>query len=252
MKPLLIFFVILILGVLVFIPIIPVGVENLPEHTLFNFQRTGGIAGFNDNITVDYGGTVFKADRNIGMLDDAELAALNAYISDKKYTADVTSFIGLIKSKIQKPQSYPDMMTVLVRIQNGAKTVKIVQDQFINDFVAQLTGLINTGPTITMVAPSPAHIGDAVEISGNHFTGFEGDRYAWIENPTTGIKGIIYNDAGSTDNLIKFTLKDKYCTADTSYSGKSCPSYLSIVPGEYNVFVYPWGRMSNKVKFIVE
>lgn len=238
--------------VLAFAPIIPVSVEKLPEHTLFNFQRVGGIAGFNDNISVDYGGNVFKTDRSVGKLDDTQLAALNAYISDKKYTADVTSFIDLIKSKVQKPESYPDMMTVLVRIQNGSKTVKVLQDTFINDLVAQLTELINTGPTISAINPSSAHIGDRVEIDGTHFSGFEGDKYAWMENSATGVKGIIYNDVGSTDSLIKFTLKDKYCTADTSYSGKSCPSYLTIVPGEYNVFVYPWGRMSNKMKFIVE
>ena len=106
-------------------------------------------------------------------------------------------------------------------------------------------------PFVTEISPTSAKIGTEVVIEGRKFSGFEGDKYAWIENTKTGLKGIIYNDAGSTDNIIRFTLKDKYCTTDTSYSGSSCPSYLNIIPGVYDVYVIPWGKKSNTVKLTV-
>lgn len=108
----------------------------------------------------------------------------------------------------------------------------------------------NPLPTITSVTPTTASIGTYIEIKGTHFSGFEGDKYAWIEN-TKGEKGIIYNDTGSTDSLIKFKLANKYCTKDNSYSGLPCDSYINIVPGTYNIYVQPWGNISNKVQLIV-
>lgn len=105
-------------------------------------------------------------------------------------------------------------------------------------------------PVITSIFPNSAKVGAKIEIKGSNFSGFEGDTYAWIEN-SKGEKGIIYNDEGSTNNLIKFTLKDKYCTKDNSYSGEPCASYISMTPGTYSMYVYPWGKMSNKVPFTV-
>lgn len=110
----------------------------------------------------------------------------------------------------------------------------------------------DSGPAISSVSPSSALIGTKVELRGQNFAGFEGDKYAWIENVTTHTKGIIYGDTkNATDTLIPFTLEGKYCTADTSYSGLPCPSYLTITPGNYEIFVVPWGKMSNKVQFTV-
>ncbi|MES3031546.1 MAG: IPT/TIG domain-containing protein, partial [Patescibacteria group bacterium] len=106
-------------------------------------------------------------------------------------------------------------------------------------------------PLITSISPTAGPIGTRVELKGTGFSGFEGDKYAWIENPKTGVKGIIYNEAGATNNLIPFVLKDKYCTRDNSYSGNPCESYLTITPGEYTIHVYPWGKISNKIKFTV-
>jgi len=107
------------------------------------------------------------------------------------------------------------------------------------------------GPKITSVTPSSGPVGTVVELKGKSFSGFEGDKYAWIEN-SKGEKGIIYGDTKvATDSYIKFTLASKYCTADTSYSGNPCPSYISITPGAYKIYVMPWGTLSNKVTFTV-
>jgi peptidoglycan hydrolase-like protein with peptidoglycan-binding domain len=105
-------------------------------------------------------------------------------------------------------------------------------------------------PVINSINPQSASIGTTVEINGKAFSGFESDKYAWIEN-SSGQKGVIYNEPGSSDNLIRFKLVDKYCTSDTSYSGKPCPSYINIVPGNYQIYVSPWGNMSNRVPFVV-
>jgi hypothetical protein len=105
-------------------------------------------------------------------------------------------------------------------------------------------------PVINSINPQLASIGTTVEINGKAFSGFESDKYAWIEN-SSGQKGVIYNEPGSSDNLIRFKLVDKYCTSDTSYSGRPCPSYINIVPGTYQIYVSPWGNMSNRVPFVV-
>lgn len=104
---------------------------------------------------------------------------------------------------------------------------------------------------ISSIIPASAKIGQTVEIHGTNFSGFEGDKNVWIEN-TDGKKGIIYGMVPqSTDSLIRFTLENKYCTKDNSYSGEDCMDYLVIIPGKYTIYTYPWGNMSNKVEFIV-
>ena len=106
-------------------------------------------------------------------------------------------------------------------------------------------------PIINTITPQSAPIGAIVELRGINFSGFEGDKNAWIEN-SNGQKGIVYGMYPySTSELIRFKLADKYCTVDTSYSGKPCPSYINITQGTYNIFVNPWGKTSNKVQLIV-
>ncbi len=105
-------------------------------------------------------------------------------------------------------------------------------------------------PVVTRVTPQKADVGDIVEIWGKNFSGFENDKTAWIVN-SQGEKGVIYSEPGSTNKLIRFKLNKKYCTVDTSYSGLECPSYIHLFPGTYMLYVYPWGKMSNKVIFEV-
>jgi len=106
-------------------------------------------------------------------------------------------------------------------------------------------------PIISSITPSLGSVGTFIELKGIGFAGFESDKYAWIENINTGIEGVIYGDQSSTNNLIRFKLADKYCTVDNSYSGIPCSSYLTITPGIYNIYVYPWGKKSNVVNFEV-
>ena len=106
-------------------------------------------------------------------------------------------------------------------------------------------------PVITSINPTTAKIGDTVAVSGENLRGFEGDKNLWIQNVSSGVKGIIHGDAGASDQSIKFVLADKYCTADTSYSGAACPSYLTMTPGNYVIFANPWDVVSNEVKFTV-
>jgi len=102
-------------------------------------------------------------------------------------------------------------------------------------------------PVITSILPSSVTVGNTITVQGTNLRGFEGDENVWIQNVSTGQKGIIKGDPSSTDNMITFTLADKYCTADVSYSGAPCPSYLSITPGNYVIYANPWGTESNNV-----
>jgi hypothetical protein len=105
-------------------------------------------------------------------------------------------------------------------------------------------------PKINSIFPASASIGTTVAVSGANLAGFEGDKNLWIVN-AQGQKGIIMGDAGSTGEVIKFSLADKYCTQDTSYSGLPCPGYVNIIPGVYTIYSMPWGTKSNEVKLTV-
>ena len=105
-------------------------------------------------------------------------------------------------------------------------------------------------PVIDSISLDSGPIGSLIEIQGENFSGFEGDLNAWIEN-TEGIEGIIYGEAGSNNNLIKFTLNSSYCQIDTSYSGLTCPDFIYLTPGTYKIYVMPWGQKSNEVVFTV-
>jgi hypothetical protein len=106
-------------------------------------------------------------------------------------------------------------------------------------------------PVITSITPKQGSVGTVIDVKGNNFAGFESDKYLWMVNDK-GVKGVIYGELPiSTNDFIRFTLKDKYCTVDTSYSGNPCPSYLTIVPGTYTFYAEPWGTKSNVVQFKV-
>jgi len=110
--------------------------------------------------------------------------------------------------------------------------------------------LTTAQPSISYISPNPASVGSTVTVTGANLSGFEADKNLWIEN-SAGQKGIIYGTSGSTDSMIKFMLANNYCTADTSYSGLPCSSYITITPGTYNIYALPWGNMSNKMPFSV-
>src|SRR3989344_1899368 len=106
-------------------------------------------------------------------------------------------------------------------------------------------------PVITSLSIYSGSVGTSVEIRGCNFAGFEGDKNAWIMN-SQGSEGILYGEEGSTSKLIKITLKPSLCQTDTSYSGKPCYEYLNLIPGQYKIYVRPWGKQSNLVNFEIK
>jgi hypothetical protein len=108
----------------------------------------------------------------------------------------------------------------------------------------------STQPSITSILPTPATVGSNIIVTGKNLNGFEGDKNIWIKNGA-GQKGIIYGERDNLTTTIKFTLADKYCAVDTSYSGVPCPSYITITPGSYLVFVENQNGISNTLNFKV-
>ncbi len=106
-------------------------------------------------------------------------------------------------------------------------------------------------PVITSISATSSKIGGKIELVGCNFSGFEGDKTAWIENDK-GEKGILYGDLDSTETSLKLTLQPSVCKEDTSYSGHECQNELVLIPGEYQVYVYPWGKMSNKISLTIK
>lgn len=106
---------------------------------------------------------------------------------------------------------------------------------------------------ITSLSAKSGSIGTQLEINGCNFSGFEGDENVWIEN-SEGVKGIMYEDEGSTPKLIKITLKYPLCTQDNSYSGMPCTTFLALNPGTYKLWTQPWGEdtKSNVVEFTIK
>lgn len=104
-------------------------------------------------------------------------------------------------------------------------------------------------PKIYRIDPASTSTGSLVSIFGNNFSGFEGDLNVWIEN-SSGIKGIIYGEKKfSDDTVIKFYIPASVCQQDNSYTGFPCSATLQLVPGNYKIYVNPWGTKSNIVNF---
>lgn len=106
-------------------------------------------------------------------------------------------------------------------------------------------------PVIISLSGYSGSVGTKLEIMGCNFSGFEGDKNAWIVN-SQGIKGILYGEAGSTAKLLKVTLKSPLCQKDASYSGLPCDTWLALIPGAYKIYTAPWGKESNKVDFVIK
>lgn len=111
-------------------------------------------------------------------------------------------------------------------------------------------------PKIKSISPTSGHVGTVVVIVGNNLNGFEGDMDAMIENSKgetaflPGLDGVL-KDFKKADQKIRIKIESKICKTNNSYSGLPCESYLNITPGVYNIYVSPWGKDSNKLKFTV-
>ncbi|GEM_PF-4377266 len=106
-------------------------------------------------------------------------------------------------------------------------------------------------PVITSLSIISGPVGTKLKINGCNFSGFEGDKNAWIENDK-GVVGILRGEDGSTSKLLQVTLKTSLCQSDVSYSDLSCNAWLTLIPGTYKIYVAPWGKESNKIGFIID
>ena len=110
-------------------------------------------------------------------------------------------------------------------------------------------------PHIDTITPTTGPVGSVITVTGESFSGFEGDLTLWIQNDQ-GEKGILYatnrnSGASTTPNAIDAVIPQMACSTDTSYSGAACPSGIVITPGTYQIFTSPWGKQSNPVQFTV-
>jgi hypothetical protein len=107
-------------------------------------------------------------------------------------------------------------------------------------------------PVITSINPSSGPIGTIVELKGNNLAGFEGELDAWIEN-SKGEKAFLpgIGSVPRADQTIRVKIDSQLCKENLSYKGGPCSSYMTIAPGTYKIYTYPWGNMSNTVQFIV-
>ncbi len=106
-------------------------------------------------------------------------------------------------------------------------------------------------PVITSLSVDSGPVATKLEIKGCNFSGFEGDKNAWIKN-SNEVRGILKGGIGSTSDLLKVTLKSPLCQGDTSYSGLACKDWLNLTPGTYKIYVEPWGKKSNEVDFTIK
>jgi hypothetical protein len=107
-------------------------------------------------------------------------------------------------------------------------------------------------PVITSINPSSGPIGTIVELKGNNLAGFEGELDAWIENGD-GEKAFLpgIGSVPRADQTIRVKIDSQLCKKNLSYKGGPCSSYMTITPGTYKIYTYPWGNMSNTVQFTV-
>ena len=107
-------------------------------------------------------------------------------------------------------------------------------------------------PVITSINPSSGPIGTIVELKGNNLAGFEGELSAWIEN-SNGEKAFLpgIGSVPRVDQTIRVQVAGQLCKENLSYKGGPCSSYMTITPGTYRIYTYPWGNMSNTVQFTV-
>lgn len=115
---------------------------------------------------------------------------------------------------------------------------------------AACTDQTDATPVITSLSSYSGPVGTMLEIKGCNFSGFEGDKNAWIENGQ-GKAGILYGGEESTNNLLKITLNSPLCQNDNSYSGLPCGTLLNLTPGTYKIYTTPWGKKSNEVIFTI-
>ncbi len=111
---------------------------------------------------------------------------------------------------------------------------------------------INDGeqtPVITSISPDTVdRPGNIVTITGKYLNGFEGETIVVITNKF-GYKGYISakSIAPKGATTISFSLPNQICGENVGASGRTCSTWMGMAPGDYEVYVQPWSKPSNKV-----
>jgi hypothetical protein len=122
---------------------------------------------------------------------------------------------------------------------------------------ATSTNTATDTPKINSIFPSAGPAGTIIQIKGDNLNGFEGDMDAMIENSKgetaflPGLDGTLKDSSQINNQIIRVKIESEICKTNNSYSGLPCKSYLDIIPGVYNIYVSPWGKVSNKLRFTV-
>ncbi len=142
----------------------------------------------------------------------------------------------------------------------GQKVMSLAGADSVKEILASLKTASSSQslPVITSITPSSGPIGTIVEIKGQNLSGFEGDLNVYFEGQDE--REILLTDtfgdySKTGSSLIKVKVKEPCQEGEKvigSYSGmpQEC-NFVKLDPGEYKVYVRPWGKESNKVKFTI-
>lgn len=125
-------FILLIVGYM--IPILKVEVSPLPVGTILTYDRTGGPANFNDHVSIQSNGEVYKQGVYVGMLSPDTLQDLTSFLESNRYSSMVESFYD--KKKKLEPTAYPAPLHETTRVRAIVGTIQIMPDSFIRNLLS--------------------------------------------------------------------------------------------------------------------
>lgn len=174
-------------------------------------------------------------------------AGVNFFYNFYLFTPKDKKFKEVAELSVCNPIVEADKRQILSSCKSGPG-----YEEKVYKFIPELgTYAVEVFPVIFSVNPTSGSIGSTASLFGRDFAGFEGDLNLWIENSAV-VKGIIYGEKGSDDSNIIFKVPASVCQQDNSYSGLPCSATLQLTPGNYKIFVRPWGNESNKVNFEIK
>jgi hypothetical protein len=136
-------------------------------------------------------------------------------------------------------------------------------EQGVVDKIESATSTSKSKPSITSISKSSGPIGTIIELKGYYLLADRGDQNLFIKNSkgevaTFGEGDPTHIDLSKKYVSMKFTLGEKACKQWITNAGFSCKSWMTIVPGEYKIYVGVVSDkatnvsvLSNEVRFIV-
>jgi hypothetical protein len=132
------FFGILFLLMVIFVvvsllPILNVETPPLAPGVLLGYDRVGGIAGYNQHLTINESGTVIINGSVRGTVPDDKMDDLTRNLDGNRYYALRESFYDRLKRQHEKP--YPDSMYTATTVRSISGVIRINPDKLINDLI---------------------------------------------------------------------------------------------------------------------